>query len=114
VYRPDDLVIEPTVLEVFMRNLNDLVDEMRAAGAFVFSGGLDDAHVANVVQIQGAEVATTDGPFAEDKWHLSGFMIVEAADMDSALEWGRKLARLSQTAKLPVEVRPIRFEVESR
>jgi hypothetical protein len=45
----------------------------------------------------------TDGPFAEGKEHLGGFTIIEAPDLDSALGWGRKLARATT---LPIEVRP--------
>jgi hypothetical protein len=46
---------------------------------------------------------TTDGPFAEGKEHIGGFTIIQAPDLDAALEWGRRLA-LATT--LPVEVRP--------
>ena len=42
-------------------------------------------------------------PFAEGKEHLGGFTIVDAPDLDAALEWGRKLARATT---LPIEVRP--------
>ena len=45
----------------------------------------------------------TDGPFVEGKEHIGGFTIIEAADLDEALEWGRKLA---QATTLPIEVRP--------
>ena len=45
----------------------------------------------------------TDGPFAEGKEYLGGFTIVRAPDLDSALEWGRRLARV---VTLPIEVRP--------
>ena len=49
------------------------------------------------------EVLSTDGPYTEGKEHLGGFSIVEAPDPDAALEWGRKLARVTG---LPIEVRP--------
>ena len=49
----------------------------------------------------------TDGPFAEGKEHLGGFTIIEAPDLDAALEWGRKLARATT---LPIEVRPFQDE----
>lgn len=49
------------------------------------------------------DVLTTDGPYAEGKEHIGGLDIIEAPDLDTALEWGRKLARAST---LPVEVRP--------
>ena len=113
VYRPDDLAIEPAVLEAFLRNLDALTQEMKAAGAWVFTGGLEDARVATVARLKDDEVATTDGPFGDYTWRLGGLVIIKAADLDSATEWGRRLANLSQTAKLPVEVRPFRFDGES-
>jgi hypothetical protein len=51
----------------------------------------------------------TDGPFAEGKEHVGGFMVVQAPDLDTALEWGRKAAR---AITLPIEVRPFQDEPE--
>jgi hypothetical protein len=53
------------------------------------------------------EVLMTDGPFAEGKEHVGGLTIVEAPDLDGALEWGRKAARATG---LPIEVRPFQGE----
>jgi hypothetical protein len=61
------------------------------------------------VRPQGDEVLTTDGPFAEGKEHIGGFIIVKAPDLDAALKWGRKAARATT---LPIEVRPFQDEVE--
>ena len=52
----------------------------------------------------GDDVLLTDGPYVEGKEHVGGFDIIEAADLDAALQWGRKLARI--LAPLPIEVRP--------
>lgn len=46
----------------------------------------------------------TDGPYVEGKEHIGGFTVIRAADLDAALEWGRKLAR---AITLPIEVRPL-------
>jgi YCII-related domain-containing protein len=54
-----------------------------------------------VVRPADGEMLTTDGPFAEGKEHLGGFTIIQAPDLDAALEWGRKLARVTT---LPIEV----------
>jgi hypothetical protein len=61
-----------------------------------------------VVRLQGGEVLTTDGPFAEGKEHIGGCTIIEAPDLDAALEWGRKAARATT---LPIEVRPFQDQV---
>jgi hypothetical protein len=55
------------------------------------------------VRVKDGEVLTTDGPFAEGKEHLGGVTIIEAPDLDAALDWGRRLARATT---LPIEVRP--------
>jgi hypothetical protein len=44
------------------------------------------------VRLQRGDVLITDGPFAESKEHIGGFLIIKVADLDSALEWARKLA----------------------
>ncbi|NLG76833.1 MAG: hypothetical protein GX535_11380, partial [Xanthomonadaceae bacterium] len=73
------------------------------AGAFVFTGGLHPPSTATVLRAKNDEVLITDGPYVEGKEHLGGFYVIRAADLDAALEWGRKLARAST---LPIEVRP--------
>ena len=65
---------------------------MKAAGAWVFAGGLHPPSTATVVRLKDGDVLMTDGPFAEGKEHLGGFTIIKAPDLDAALEWGRKLA----------------------
>jgi hypothetical protein len=50
----------------------------------------------------------TDGPYIEGKEHVGGFLIVEAPDLDGALEWARKTARAIPS--LPIEVRPFRSD----
>jgi len=81
--------------------------EVRAAGAWVFAGGLHPVTAATTVDVTGAEPVVTDGPFAESKEHLGGFWIVRADDLDAALEWARKA---SAACGGPVEVRPIADE----
>jgi hypothetical protein len=108
VYQPEGPMPAREVLEQIGKNLEVLNLEMKAAGAWVFSGGLEAPSTATVVQAQGAlgsggDVLTTDGPFAETKEYLGGFTIIEAADLDEALEWGRKL---TNATTLPIEVRP--------
>ena len=105
LYQPGGGTPEPEVLEPIVRDLAALNDEMRAAGAWVFAGGLHEPSTATVVRPRDDEFVVTDGPFAEGKEFLGGFTIVRAPDLDAALEWGRRLARAST---LPVEVRPFR------
>ena len=103
VYQPDGPPPPPEVMDTIARDLEVLNAELKAAGAWVFAGGLHPPHTATVVRVRDGEVLTTDGPFAEAKEHIGGFTIVSAPDLDAALEWGRRLARATA---LPIEVRP--------
>ena len=103
VYQPEGTPPPPEVLEKIMADVAAVRDEMKAAGAWVFSGGLNSPSTATVLRLDGGEVLTTDGPFLEGKEYLGGLTIVTAPDLDAALAWGRKLA---QVITLPIEVRP--------
>jgi hypothetical protein len=103
VIQPDGPAPPAEELERIDRDLDALNEEMRAAGAWVFAGGLHPPSTATVVRAAGTETLVTDGPFAEGKEHVGGFTIVKAPDLDAALAWGGRLARATT---LPVEVRP--------
>jgi hypothetical protein len=109
VVQPDGDPPPPEVLEKIMRDLDVLHQELKAAGAWVFAGGLHPPSTATVVRLKDGDVLTTDGPFAEGKEHLGGICIIKAPDLDAALEWGRKAARATT---LPIEVRPFQGEAE--
>ena len=103
VYQPTGQTPEPGLLDRVIANLDALHRDMKEAGAWVFAGGLADPTTATVLRTQDGRLLTTDGPFAEGKEHLGGFDIIEAPDLDAALDWGR---RLSEATTLPIEVRP--------
>jgi hypothetical protein len=109
VYQPDGPTPSREVLENVMRDVYALRQEMREAGAWVFSGGLHPSTTSTVVRFKDGEVLMTDGPYVEGKEHIGGFTIVKAPDLDAALEWGRKLSRATT---LPIEVRPFQGEAE--
>jgi hypothetical protein len=94
-------------MQRYYKQVDALNEEIRAAGAWVFAGGLHPPSVATVVRAQGGQVITTDGPFAETKEQLGGFWVIRAADLDAALEWA---AKGSAACGGPVEVRPFENE----
>ncbi|MFE7778891.1 YciI family protein [Streptomyces sp. NPDC057445] len=104
IYQPDGPPPPPEFLEPIMRDLEAVNAEIRAAGAWVFSGGLHPPSTATVLRFKDDEMLMTDGPYVEGKEHIGGFTVVQAPDLDAALEWGRKLAR---AITLPIEVRPL-------
>ncbi len=111
IYQPDGLSQPPPeVLKRVMVDVNALREELKAAGAWVFGGGLHAPSTATVLRLHDGNILTTDGPFAEAKEHIGGFSIINAPDLDAALEWARKLARATT---LPIEVRPFREEGEA-
>jgi hypothetical protein len=77
--------------------------ELEAAGAWVFGAGLRPASSATVVRASGGDISMTDGPYAETKEQVGGFWVIEAADLDAALEWAGKA---TTACERPVEVRP--------
>jgi hypothetical protein len=103
VYQPAGDPPPPEFLEPIMRKVHALHNELKAAGAWVFSGGLHDPSTATVVRVKNGDVITTDGPYIEGKEYLGGFTVITAPDLDAALEWGRKAA---SAITLPIEVRP--------
>ena len=109
VYHPDvtDSAPAPADIEQIMADVDAVNDELRAAGAWVFAGGLHPSSTATVLRLSGAEVLVSDGPFLEGKEHIGGIWVIKAPDLDAALEWGRKAAR---ACRIPVEVRPFQEE----
>jgi hypothetical protein len=89
--------------EAMIREIGALNEEMDAAGARFFAGGLESAsHAKSLRKQTDGNVSITDGPYLEAKEHVGGFWILECADMDEALAWGRKAV---VACRAPVEVR---------
>jgi hypothetical protein len=107
IQQPDGPPPPSVDMDQIRHDLAGLQQEMKDAGVWVFDGGLHPPSTATVVRVQGGEVLMSDGPYAEGKEHVGGLCIIEAPDLDSALEWGGKLARATT---LPVEVRPFQDE----
>lgn len=83
--------------------VDEFNDRLEANGHWVFASGLGDPSTATVIDGRGAEAIFTDGPFVETKEWLSGFWVIEAPDLDVALELA---AAGSKACNRRVEVRP--------
>jgi hypothetical protein len=103
IYHPDNY--DPSVeTEAMSRDIDALNEEMLAAGVRIFVGGLSPASSARSLRAQpNGKVLVTDGPYTETKEYIGGFWVLEAADLNEALAWGRKAA---VACRAPVEVRP--------
>jgi hypothetical protein len=104
LYRDYALPIPPEQTQQVWADVNALGDKLTKAGAFVFQGGMDGGpESATVVCPSGGDFLMSDGPYTETKEHLAGFWIIEAANLDEALEWAKLTAAAQQRA---IEVRP--------
>jgi hypothetical protein len=79
-------------------------ERLQAEGHWVFAAGLGSPSTATVIDNRGGEAMFTDGPFIESKEYLAGFWIMEAADLDVALELATEG---SKACNRKIEVRPI-------
>lgn len=102
IHHPDDY--DPaTEDETMSRDIDDLNQEMIAAGVRVFVGGLQSASNAKTLRVRsGGTVRITDGPYLETKEHVGGLWVLQVESLDDVLEWARKAA---VACRAPVEVR---------
>jgi len=90
--------------ETMARAIDALNDEMVAAGARVFVGGLRPTSSAKSLRVlANGEVIITEGPYLGATEYVGGFWVLETASLDEALNWGRKAAIACRAS---VEVRP--------
>jgi hypothetical protein len=103
IHHPDDY--DPsTEDEAMARDIDVLNDEMVASDVRIFVGGLLPPSSARSLRAQpNGKVLITDGPYLETNEHIGGFWVLEAADLEDALAWGRKAV---VACRAPVEVRP--------
>ncbi len=86
-----------------MEDIHALNRDMIAEGVRLFAGGLSPASKAKSLRAErDGKLLTTDGPYLEAKEHVGGFWILECADLEQALAWGRKAV---VACRAPVEVR---------
>lgn len=77
---------------------------LHAAGVFVAGAGLESPQNSTTVSVRDGKRHVQDGPYAESKEYLAGFVIIDVPNLDVALEWA---ARNPSSAQRPVEVRPL-------
>ena len=106
VWHDEDYVVDFSTPEAQQRaaQVGAFNDELQRSGAWVFAAGLHPASSATVVRSSGDHVSTTDGPYAETKEQMGGFWIIQAADLDVALDMA---ARGATASGGPIEVRPL-------
>ena len=103
-FEPETLAaLSPSEKAALDRDSMAYDDELRRSGHYIVSNALDPVRSARTIRVRRGKASATDGPFAETKEHLGGFILIEAADMNEAL----KIAEGIPLAKLgSIEVRP--------
>jgi hypothetical protein len=91
-------------VEKIMGEYVRFTEAIKSSGHFVGSNRLQPIASATTVRVRNGKVATTDGPFAETREQLGGYYLVEAKDLDDALQIA---ARIPSAQFGSIEVRPI-------
>jgi hypothetical protein len=94
--------IPPT--QEILEGVGKLVEDMTKAGVLLAAEGVRPSSEGARVKVSGGRRTVTDGPFAEAKELIGGFMLVQVRNLDEALEWA---ARLSEVLDDEIEVRRI-------
>ena len=87
------------------RHCLDYDESVRASGHCVASEALQPVATATTVRVRNGRVSVTDGPFAETKEILAGFYMIEARDLNEAIQIASKIPPAEVGS---IEVRPIR------
>jgi len=90
--------------DAFMGDYFAFTEDIRRSGHHVAGDALQPVHTATTVRVRGGKLSTTDGPFAETKEQLGGYYLIEAADLNEAIQIAGRIpsARIGS-----VEVRPV-------
>ena len=91
-------------VEAVMGEYFSFTDEIRRNGKYIAGEALQPTQTATTVRVRNGKVSTTDGPFAETKEQLGGFYLIEAKDLNDAIQVAAKIpsARFGT-----IEVRPV-------
>ena len=91
--------------EAWLRTWEEFLNQMRAAGKLLGAERLRPSASATTVRRADGRTLLSDGPFTESKEQVAGYLLIEAKNLDEALEWANRLPTLERGGC--VEVRPI-------
>jgi hypothetical protein len=109
VHHAEDFRPSPEAMQKIFTDVAAFNEELVAAGAWIFAGGLQPTSTATTLRLQGDEVVTIPGPIEQATEPIGGCWIIKAPDLDTALDWGRKATRANT---VPCEVRPFQEETQ--
>jgi hypothetical protein len=91
-------------LDALVSEALDYDDALRRSGHYITSNALQSVQTATTIRARNGQIVTTDGPFAETKEQLGGFMLIEARDLNDAI---RVAPRIPPGRLGCIEVRPV-------
>ena len=91
--------------DAFMGEYGAFTEGIRKSGHYVGGDALQPVHTATTVRVRNGKMSTTDGPFAETKEQLGGFYLINARDLNDAIQVA---SRIPSAKTGSIEVRPIR------
>ena len=94
----------PEQVQAFLGEFNAFTEGMKQSGHYLMAHRLQPVHTATTVRVRNGKVSTTDGPFAETKEQLGGFYLIEARDLNDAIQVA---SRIPSARHGSIEVRPI-------
>jgi hypothetical protein len=111
IHRDDNVIAAMSQLEMTSLEEEYLAydDELRKCGRVIVAEALQNGHDSTIVKIRNGKMIVTDGPFAESKEQLGGFFLIEARDLNEAIQIASRIpcARLGT-----VEVRAVRDSIK--
>lgn len=102
---PSTINDDPAEWQRTMGEYNAYTAMLQDRGAYKAGEALEPVSTATTIRIQDGELVMTDGPFAETKEQLAGFYLIEAADLNEAIQIASKIPPAREGS---VEVRPVR------
>ena len=96
--------VSPAEMDAYVSGCNGWIEELEKSGRHIYSAGLQSDRTATTVRRQNDKVLLSDGPFAETKEYLGGFSMIEARDLNEALQIASKFPSRGYSS---MEVRPL-------
>jgi len=90
--------------DAFMSEYGAYTESVKGSGHYLGGNPLQPVHTATTIRSRNGKVSTTDGPFAETKEQLGGYYLIEAKDLNEAIQVG---SRIPSAKTGSIEVRPI-------
>jgi hypothetical protein len=91
-------------MDAFMAEYGAFTESTKKSGHYVGGHQLQPVHTATTIRSRNGKISTTDGPFAETKEQLGGFYLIEAKDLNDAIQVA---SRIPSARTGSIEVRPI-------